>query len=124
MKYAITQYCNITETMILDKKRFNIISADNYTKLIDFVTDFCIDSNCAVRKALGMVATNSDTENNPDYVPVNYYQITASPWNSHIPYVEVELPNPAIENELYKRVRNAFIAEITMRLNVNLRSLP
>jgi len=84
--------------------------------------DFCIDPQGRVRKSLGIVNTVKGEDDNLDYVPSVRYGINPNPWNSHSAYVEMELPNPVNEVELYHLIRTAMIKEFTRRLKRQIRN--
>jgi hypothetical protein len=81
------------------------------------VISFCIDSKGNVRKSLGFTSMSSETEDHPDYVPRNRYELNWSPWNSHILYLELQLPNPAEDVAFYTLVRTAMLTELKNRIN-------
>lgn len=80
------------------------------------LTDFCINPQGRVRKALGIVNMVKGEGDNLDFVPSVRYEIKHSAWNSHSEYVEMCLPNPASNVELYHLIRTAMIKEFTRRL--------
>jgi hypothetical protein len=79
------------------------------------LTDFCIDMQGRVRPGLGIVNMGSE-DNDLSLVPGDGYGIEQQPWNSHSNYVEMALPNPAENVELYHLVRKAMIDEFSRRL--------
>lgn len=112
---------NITETIFLNG--FRGLSPDSNEKLLNYLTDFCVDSNGNIRKSRGLISCGGQQDNDFNYVPQNRYQSKASHWTSHCEYLEIELPNPATESALYVKIRAAFIAEIEKRLNIDLRKI-
>lgn len=110
---------NIVETIFLEG--VDELSHEVGEALLNHLTEFCIDMQGRVRKGLGIVNTLPHHEDDPSYVPASSYGIDASPWNSHAEYLEIELPNPALEMEHYLKIREAFINEINARLQKDLR---
>lgn len=107
----------IEETVYPDisqEVEYEIITND---EAVNSIIDFCIDSKGKVRKAVGIIAYDNESEENPDYVPRKSFSLKSSPWNSHSLYFELELPNPAEDFEYYQKIRNAMLAEMTIRLN-------
>lgn len=80
------------------------------------IISFCIDSKGNVRKSLGFTSMSAETEDHPDYVPRNRYEMNWSPWNSHSLYLEIQLPNPAEDIALYTLIRTALLTELQKRL--------
>lgn len=111
----------IVETVFLNG--FKAISSDNHDLLMNHICAFCIDRDGNVRKGHGLISTSESSYFDPDYVPNVRFDINQSPWNSHSEYVEINLPNPAVNFEYYQKIRIAFIAEIEKRLKTDLRKL-
>jgi hypothetical protein len=80
------------------------------------IIGFCIDSKGNVRKGLGFTSMSAETDDHPDYVPRNRYEMIWSPWNSHSLYLELQLPNPAEDIALYTLIRNAMLTELKIRI--------
>ena len=80
------------------------------------IVGFCIDSKGNVRKSLGFTSMSNETEDHPDYVPRNRYEMNWSPWNSHSLYLELQLPNPAEDVALYTLIRTAMLTELKSRI--------
>jgi hypothetical protein len=80
------------------------------------MTGFSVDVRGQIRLAEGFVAYSDETESNPDYVPRNRFDVNTSPWNSHQPYLEINLPNPAVDAGQHQLIRTAFMREIARRL--------
>lgn len=80
------------------------------------IVGFCIDSKGNVRKGLGFTSISAETDDHPDYVPRNRYEMNWSPWNSHSLYLEIQLPNPAEDIALYTLIRNAMLTELKIRI--------
>lgn len=80
------------------------------------LTDFCIDVKGRVRKATGIVNMVRGEDDDERFVPAVRYEIKHSAWNSHSEYVELCLPNPADNVEMYHLIRTAMLAEFTRRL--------
>ena len=80
------------------------------------IVGFCIDSKGNVRKGLGFTSMSAETDDHPDYVPRNRYEMSWSPWNSHSLYLELQLPNPAEDIALYTLIRNAMLTELKARI--------
>lgn len=81
------------------------------------IISFCIDSKGNVRKSLGFTSMSADTEDHPDYVPRNRYELNWSAWNSHILYLDIQLPNPAEDVAFYTLVRTAMLTELKNRID-------
>lgn len=102
---------------------FPVLSQDVEFALIEHdlamneIINFCIDSKGNVRRSLGLSAYDEESEQNPNYVPRNSYNINTNPWNSHSVYFEIELPNPAEDFEFYTMIRNAMLTELKNRLD-------
>lgn len=111
----------IVETIFLHG--FNSISSDNHDLLMNYICAFCIDREANVRKGQGLISTGESDYYDPDYVPNVRYDINPCHWKAHSEYVEINLPNPAVNLEYYQKIRSAFIAEIEKRLTVDLRKL-
>ena len=121
MKRRISSLGEITETVYIE---LGDLSYDAQERLVDFVTDFCIDRQGNVRKGQGMVAPpNSKHEYDPEWVPSVRWGLDPNAWNAHSDYLELELPNPAENVEFYKKIRLAMHNEINRRLSVDLRKL-
>lgn len=103
---------DITERIFL--QGVNHLSSDVIDKLMDYVTSFCIDNEGRVRKSAGIIAAVGSDDLN--FVPRVRFDINCSPWNAHDYYVEIELPNPAVDFAHYQRIREAFVSEIKKRL--------
>lgn len=80
------------------------------------IIGFCIDSKGNVRKGLGFTSMSAETDDHPDYVPRNRYEMNWSPWNSHSLYLELQLPNPAEDIALYTLIRNSMLTELKVRI--------
>lgn len=108
------EFDEIVETIhpiLSDDVKFSL--SDN--ELADIV-GFCIDSKGNVRKGLGFTSMSAETDDHPDYVPRNRYEMNWSPWNSHSLYLEIQLPNPAEDIALYTLIRNAMLTELKIRI--------
>lgn len=81
------------------------------------IIDFCIDSKGAVRLGSGFTSMSAETDDHPDYVPRNRYELKMSPWNSHSLYFELELPNPAEDFAFYTLIRTAMLTELKNRID-------
>lgn len=81
------------------------------------IIDFCIDSKGAVRLGSGFTSMSSETDEHPDYVPRNRYELKLSPWNSHSLYFELDLPNPAEDLAFYTLIRTAMLTELKSRID-------
>lgn len=92
---------------------YEMIQQDEHAS---YLIGFCIDVKGRVRESLGIVSSGVLEDDNFDYVPSVRYEIEHSAWNSHSEYVEMNLPNPAVNVELYHLIRTAMIAEFTRRL--------
>lgn len=80
-----------------------------------YLTDFSIDPQGRVRKGTGIVNMVKGEDEDMRFVPAVRYEVKHSAWNSHSQYIEMELPNPATEPELYKVIRTAMLAEFKRR---------
>lgn len=108
---------NIVETIFIDG--FGSLSRENWERLEDYITDFCIDMKGRVRRCHGIIDMSGS--DNLDMVPRSRYNITFSAWNSHQEYVEIEPPNPVDNPTYFKFIRDAWLAELNKRLQVDLR---
>lgn len=81
------------------------------------IVGFCIDAKGNVRKGLGFTSMSAETDDHPDYVPRNRYELKLSPWNSHSLYFELELPNPAEDLAFYTLIRTAMLTELKNRID-------
>lgn len=105
----------IVETIFFD---------DMDEKLYDKMIDFSIDIKGRVRLSTGMVNMDPREDDDMNYVPAKRFDISGHVWNSHQQYVEIELPNPALDIEYYKRIRQSFINEMHRRVPGLVQELP
>lgn len=106
-KVKVAGLGEIVETIFLDVKD----TSEKSEKILDMLGDICVDKKGIIRKSTGVTASLGDTDN-PDFVPCERYSSKLAPWNSHQDYVEIELPNPAIDFAYYQTIRSSFLTEI------------
>lgn len=110
---------DIVETIFLEG--LDPLTERAFDTLTSHITDFCVDTEGHVCKSVGFINVGSSTLHNNDYVPRHRFDIRFGPWNAHNYYVEITLPNPAIDYDYYLLIRRAFIDELSSRLTINLR---
>ena len=109
----------IVETLNIEG--LSTLSFDVYQALLYHLTDFSIDVNANVRLGRGIISMGPANDSDFKYVPSERYEVNSSPWNSHQDFLEICLPNPAIDFEYYQTVRQVFITEINIRLMTDMR---
>lgn len=102
----------IEETLFLT----GIFDLEDFDAAYDHLTDFCIDKAGRVRISGGIVAP-FDQPDNMNFVPVERFELRSAPWNSHQAYLEVDLPNPALNFEYYYKIRTIMLAELQRRID-------
>lgn len=110
---------DFTGTPILEKIFVTIpeeLVGEAYVDDFDNVCGFRIDRKLKFRKSSGIVAIPGD-EDNKDFVPPSHYSFGPEEVCLYGDLcVTVELPNPAVELELYQKVREKMLAELKKRL--------
>ena len=121
MNRSITLGSDISEDIFIEG--LDNLSYESVDHIYEILTRFCVDTRGNVRKALGFVSySHTDKrEFDPEYVPCVRYEVSGCPWNSHGEYITITLPNPAIDFDYYKKIRDVFIKEIERRINIDLR---
>lgn len=109
----------ITETIFLNIP-VEIESSINEKDEFEEIIEFCIDVDGNVRKSTGIVSFNEDSYKNKEYVPHKRFDINLS--NSHHIYFEIELPNPFEDFEYSKKIRQAFIDELNIRISKKIKN--
>jgi hypothetical protein len=100
------------------------IEGDMEEAMFDHLLNFSIDVKGRTRLGRGMVNMDPANEDDINYVPSQRFNIKANPWNSHQQYVEIELPNPALDFAYYQQIRAAFLQEMSKRVPSLVQALP
>lgn len=72
----------------------------------------CLDRRLNRRIGLGIVnmqTSNEESEYDERFVPSYRYEFQISDWTAHSHYVEINLPNPALDYKLYRKVRKKML---------------
>lgn len=80
--------------------------------LEEAILGVCLDRRLNRRIAKGIVNMQTSCEKaeyDERFVPSYRYEFAVNSWNSHSYYVEMNLPNPALDYKLYKKVRKKML---------------
>ncbi|MFP3637557.1 hypothetical protein [Paraburkholderia sp. SIMBA_054] len=108
---SVLEFGDIVETIFLTDEF--VAEVENWD---EGTFSFCVDDQARVRTGTGIVAYDDASDADMNYVPRNAYEVTTSPANSHSAYLEITLPNPAVDPVRYTRIREAMLDEISRRM--------
>ena len=107
-------YVKHQNTLIDDYFEHEDEEANHFTNvyLEEAILNVCLDRKLNRRIAKGIVNMQTSCEKaeyDERFVPSYRYEFVINSWNSHSFYVEINLPNPALDYKLYKKVRKKMI---------------